>query len=143
MPSSVPMQSARAIADSATLERHRRAVHQPRVEIAAEMVGAEPVRERRRRETVHHVELVRIGGRDPGREERRDQHQHHDAEPRRAGERGADPAQDAQQHRHSLISGRAVSWRMRGSIAEYDRSTIRFTATNSTTMTSDAPCTIG
>ena len=63
------------------VERDARAVDDARVDVAAELVGAEPVRRRRRLQAVGEILGGRRMGRDPWRQ-RRDQHQRqHDAEP--------------------------------------------------------------
>ena len=70
-------------------QRDARAVDDAREQVAAELVGAEPVLGRRRHQHVHQVVLVGIVGRDQRREDAAEHEHQHDREPRQREPRAA------------------------------------------------------
>ena len=88
--------------EEADRERRLRAVDDARKHVAAEVVGAEQMLARRRREDAAVVDRQRVVRRDPLGERGRDEHQHDDGEPGGA---------------ERLLHGeRSTGWRRRGTL---------------------------
>jgi hypothetical protein len=88
-------------------ERHPGAADDPREQVAAGMVGAEPVLRIGRGEARDGVDLLRVVGHDPGRQQGCGQHHHQEGEP--------EPRDLALAERHQEVEHRAHCSLTRGS----------------------------
>ena len=73
MPTTSPMEIDSTATASADDQRHARAVDRAGPDVAAELVGAEPVRGARRPQPLERVQPERIGGPQQRREDRAEQ----------------------------------------------------------------------
>ena len=148
-PSAPPIERREKQRSGADRQGHARAMHNAREHVAAGIVGAEPVRGRRRLECTADIDCQRRLRREKLRKQR---HQHQQREDTTANGQArlttgaGDHARRAYCERSG--SGRRVGHhhhaiRTRGSMTRYSRSTARLTTIATTTTTSRAPCSNG